>query len=155
MAEQKLSAHMTRLAKKRGRVPALVTALGVLALLALQSFLTSLVNFFGYVIAAQPVQGAQSSGIHEAAPSYQFEPSIDFVLTVLLPTIAYVAAMQWLGFYVASILFVACFMRFAGNLPWWKCLTISTLPMALFFWIFEKRFVVPLPKGPIEAWLGL
>jgi hypothetical protein len=27
------------------------------------------------------------------------------------------------------------------------------VPLALFF-MFEKWFLVPLPKGPLEAWLG-
>lgn len=76
------------------------------------------------------------------------------VLVVFLPTVAYIAGMQWLGFYVASAVFVACFMRFAGNMAWWKCLTCSVLPMIGLFWLFEKQFIVPLPKGPVEAWLG-
>lgn len=74
------------------------------------------------------------------------------VLTILLPTIGYVAAMQWLGFYVASILFVSCFMRFAGNIAWWKCLLVSSLPMIGVYWVF-KRFGVLMLTGPVEAWL--
>ncbi len=35
-----------------------------------------------------------------------------------------------------------------------KALGVSILvPLALFF-MFEKWFLVPLPKGPLEAWLG-
>jgi hypothetical protein len=35
-----------------------------------------------------------------------------------------------------------------------KSLGVSILvPIALFF-MFEKWFLVPLPKGPLEMWLG-
>jgi hypothetical protein len=35
-----------------------------------------------------------------------------------------------------------------------KALGVSVLvPLALFF-TFEKWFLVPLPKGPLELWLG-
>lgn len=77
------------------------------------------------------------------------------VLTILLPTVAFVGSIHFLGFYVASIVFVACFMRFAGKMAWWKCLTYSSLPMVFLFWLFEKRFLVPMPRGKIEALLNL
>ena len=77
------------------------------------------------------------------------------VLTVALPSLAYVFGVQWLGIYAASAIFVAAFMYFVGRLAWWKCLAVGFGHVAFMYWLFEKRFFVPLPKGPIEAWLGL
>ncbi len=77
------------------------------------------------------------------------------VLTVAIPSLVYVAGVQWLGIYVASFVFVAAFMRWVGKLAWWKCLVVGLALVLLTFWLFEKRFYLPLPKGPLEAWLGI
>ena len=77
------------------------------------------------------------------------------VLTVAIPSVIYVAGVQWLGIYVASFLFVAAFMRWVGKLPWWRCVLVGLSLVVLTFWLFEKRFFLPLPKGPLEAWLGI
>jgi putative tricarboxylic transport membrane protein len=76
------------------------------------------------------------------------------VLAVLVPSIAYVAMIQYLGIYVASAIFIFAFMIVIGRENPLKSLGISVLvPLALFL-MFEKWFLVPLPKGPLEAWLG-
>ncbi len=77
------------------------------------------------------------------------------VLTVLLPAAGFVVVMEWLGFYVAAFLYLAFYMRWLGRYPWpMAALGSFAFPM-LTFWVFERWFLVPLPKGPIEAWLGL
>lgn len=76
------------------------------------------------------------------------------VAQVLLPLTAYVALIAPLGIYVASVLFITGFMVFAGRYAWWKGLVLSGLTSALLFFVFEIQFKVPLPKGPLEAWLG-
>ena len=77
------------------------------------------------------------------------------VLTVALPSLVYVAVVQWLGIYVASLVFVAAFMRWVGKQPWWKCVVVSILLVVLMFWLFEKKFYMPLPKGPLEDRFGI
>jgi hypothetical protein len=76
------------------------------------------------------------------------------VMLVLVPTIVYVGLIQFLGIYVASAIFIAAFMAVAreGII---KSLAVGVgVPVALFL-MFEKWFLVPLPKGPLEAMLGL
>ena len=80
---------------------------------------------------------------------------LKLVLTVLVPTAIYAAAVTWIGIYVSSILFIAFFMRWLGKYPWWKAAAVSLGAAVVFFLIFEIWFKVPLPKGPIEALLGL
>src|SRR5262245_3318804 len=86
------------------------------------------------------------------------------VLAVLIPSICYVALIGGVslgpveipavGIYVASSIFILAFMVLVGRENPLKALTVSILvPIALFF-MFEKWFLVPLPKGPLEAWLG-
>ena len=76
------------------------------------------------------------------------------VMSVLVPTAIYVALIPWIGIYVASILLIAFFMKWLGRYDWPLVAAISLgVPLAVFL-IFERWFLLPLPKGPIEAYLG-
>ena len=76
------------------------------------------------------------------------------VLSVLVPATAMVVVMAFVGLYVASAIYIAMYMRWVGRHRW---ITIALLalgiPIATFV-IFERWFLVPMPKGPLEAWLG-
>ncbi len=73
------------------------------------------------------------------------------VLLVLLPTAVYVLLIQFAGIYVASALFIGAFMRLLGKISWLKTILVSVGVNVLLFWMFEIQFMVPLPKGPLEA----
>jgi hypothetical protein len=76
------------------------------------------------------------------------------VLQVLVPSFIFVFAIRYIGIYVAGGLFIACFMWWLGKYPLAKVAVVSVLvPFALFV-LFEVWFLVPLPKGPLEAALG-
>ena len=76
------------------------------------------------------------------------------VLWVLLPSAVYVALLSLIGLYVASALFLVGFMRLQGKYRWSRALPIGLgVPVALFL-LFERAFGLPLPKGPLESWLG-
>ena len=77
------------------------------------------------------------------------------VLAVLIPVALYAFAITWIGIYVSSILFIGFFMRWLGRFPWWKVAAVSAGAAVAFFLIFERWFLVPLPKGPLEALLGI
>ena len=76
------------------------------------------------------------------------------VMVVLLPTIAYVLAVKFVGIYVASAVFIAAFMRVMDRFGWLKTIVISVGVSVALFWLFELQFKVPLPKGPLEARFG-
>ena len=80
---------------------------------------------------------------------------LKLVLAVLVPAVIYVALIGWIGIYVASVIFIAFFMRWLGKYAWWKVAAVSIGTMVAFFLIFEVWFLVPLPKGPLENWLGV
>lgn len=80
---------------------------------------------------------------------------LKLVLSVLIPSLVYVALLAWLGIYVASAIFIAFFMRWLGKYPWWKVVAVSLGNSVVFFLIFEIWFKVPLPKGPLENLLGV
>lgn len=76
------------------------------------------------------------------------------VLTTLLPATGFVVLTQFVGLYVATAAFMAFYMRWIGRYPWLAVATVSVLFPLVTFVVFEKWFLVPMPKGPLEAWLG-
>jgi hypothetical protein len=76
------------------------------------------------------------------------------VLQVLIPTVVFVVAIAFLGIYVAAAIFIAFFMAWLGKYPVTKIAPIALLVPAALFVMFEVWFLVPLPKGPLEAAFG-
>ena len=76
------------------------------------------------------------------------------VLKVLWPAAAAVALMQFVGLYVASALYMAFYMRLVGRHGWLVVIGLAVLVPVVTFFVFETWFLVPMPKGPLEAWLG-
>jgi len=76
------------------------------------------------------------------------------VLKVLWPAVALVVLTQWIGLYVAAALYTGLYMRWIGRHTWFAVLAVAILFPLVTFFVFEKWFLVPMPKGPLEAWLG-
>jgi hypothetical protein len=76
------------------------------------------------------------------------------VLKVLWPATAAVVLMYWIGLYVSSALYIGFYMRWVGRHAWTAVVLLALgIPVTIFL-VFEKWFYVPMPKGPLEAWLG-
>ena len=80
---------------------------------------------------------------------------IRLVVSVLVPIVVYVAAIFPLGIYVASALLIAYFMRHHGRYRWAVTAALSVAVPLAFFLVFERWFLVPLAKGPLERLFGL
>src|SRR5262245_22563568 len=91
----------------------------------------------------------------KAAKTFVTRGAFRQVLWMLVPSIAYVALIKPLGIYVASTLFIGFFMRRLGRYPWLTTAFIAIGVSVAFFMLFEVWFKLPLPKGPLEAWLKL
>ena len=76
------------------------------------------------------------------------------VLAVLVPATAMVVVMEGLGLYVASALYLGFYMRWVGRHAWPTIVGLGLGVPIVTFVIFERWFLVPMPKGPLEAWLG-
>lgn len=80
---------------------------------------------------------------------------LKLVLKVLIPTAIYAVLISYLGFYVASMIYIAFFMWWIGSYGVLKIAPIAIGVPVFFYFMFEKWFAVPLPKGPIENMLGI
>ncbi len=76
------------------------------------------------------------------------------VLSVVAPTAIYVAVIPFIGIYIASVVLIGFFMRWIGGYGWGKVAALAIGVPLVCFIVFERWFLVSLPKGPIEEWLG-
>ena len=84
------------------------------------------------------------------------------ILMILLPLVVYVAAVgginafglyvPGIGIYVASTLYIMAYMVFMGGYRIDKAAAVAGATMLVTYWLFEKKFLVPLPKAdpPLE-----
>lgn len=78
-------------------------------------------------------------------PAYAWKP----LVVVFAPMVAVIAALDLLGIYFGGAIYLASYMWLVGRFRLLPILLVSVLvPLALFF-IFERWFLLPLPKGVI------
>jgi len=88
-------------------------------------------------------------------PVFAERSQLASVLAVLVPMTVYVAAIAFMGIYVASFFLIAYFMRRHGKYGWPATTAVSAAVPLVVYLVFERWFLVLLPKGPLEAMLGL
>ncbi|NML45291.1 tripartite tricarboxylate transporter TctB family protein [Ramlibacter sp. G-1-2-2] len=72
------------------------------------------------------------------------------VLVVFVPAVIYVLAVQFVGIYIASAVYIALFMVRLGKISVIKSVVTAVLINAAFFLMFEVWFKVPLAKGTLD-----
>jgi hypothetical protein len=97
------------------------------------------------------VEAARKSGEKTFADWSQLRK----VLAITIPTTIYVAVIPWTGIYISSLLLIAAFMMWLGSYRPLYAVALATIIMVAIYLTFEKWFLVPLPKGPIEDLFGL
>lgn len=71
------------------------------------------------------------------------------VSTVLFPAALYVLAVSFLGFYMASALYIALFMVILGKYSWLKSVLTALITSGMLYAMFEIWFKVPLFKSAL------
>ncbi|CAM4104882.1 tripartite tricarboxylate transporter TctB family protein [Bordetella muralis] len=75
------------------------------------------------------------------------------VMSLFIPTVVLAAAAPFLGFYVASAVFLVYMCRLHGHFGWGRSLLIGVGAVVVLYAIFELWFNVPLARGPLEDWI--
>ncbi|HEV7618896.1 MAG TPA: tripartite tricarboxylate transporter TctB family protein [Burkholderiaceae bacterium] len=83
------------------------------------------------------------------------EPFVDAeqlkrVMSVLVPIAIYIFAVQFLGLYIASAIYIALFMIILGKFSPAKSIVAALSVAIVFFLMFEVWFKVPLYKGTFD-----
>jgi hypothetical protein len=89
-----------------------------------------------------------------AAEMFVTWPQLKLVGSVFIPAVIYVAAIYPIGIYLASAGLVAYFMTRLGEFSWRSALPAGAATAVVAFVTFEIWFLVGLPKGPVEEFLG-
>ena len=88
------------------------------------------------------------------APLFASWAQLGLVAQVFVPTAVFVAVIPFAGIYLSSAVLVAFFMIRFGGFRWASSLPAGAAAALVAFVVFEIWFLVALPKGPVEAWLG-
>jgi putative tricarboxylic transport membrane protein len=113
--------------------------------------------YIGLALAAAGIVGLVDALRQRAATgseAFATREQLARVGQVFGPTCVYVAAIYAAGIYVASALFIGWFMRRHGRFTWLRTLPVALGVPLMLFMLFERWFLVPLPKGPLERLLG-
>ena len=89
-----------------------------------------------------------------ADPAFATRAQINQVVAVFVPMLVYVGLIFPLGIYLASTVLIAYFLRRYGKYGVAAMAAVSLGVPVVFFLVFERWFLVPLAKGPIERLLG-
>lgn len=111
--------------------------------------------YVGLIIIAASVINVMRAWAGPGARLFAEWDQLAQVRKVVIPMAIYVAAVPWIGIYVASALLIAGFMRWLGRYSWLFTLCLSVALPIVIYVTFEQWFLVPLPKGPLEDLLGL
>ena len=103
----------------------------------------------GFILVSQVLRWGRSTTV------FAERAQLVMVVQVFVPIVVYVALIAGLGIYVASALLIAYFMRLHGKYGWALTAAVSIGVPLVFFGVFERWFLVPLIKGPLERMLGL
>ena len=76
--------------------------------------------------------------------------ALKLVLTVLIPALVYVLAVQYIGLYIASAIYITVFMIWLGKYSWQRSIMVGFGVNIAFFLMFEVWFKVPLFKGALD-----
>jgi hypothetical protein len=112
--------------------------------------------YIGLIIVIASVVNGVEAWIDTAADQlFANWAQLRHVMSVVIPTTIYVFIVPYSGIYLASAVLIAVFMTWLGKYRWKITAAVSVgVPVAVYL-MFEKWFLVPLPKGPIEGLLGL
>ena len=73
--------------------------------------------------------------------------SITSVIKLIVPMFFYALSFQWLGFYMATALYMAFFAWYLGKYMWWATLAAGAITPLAVFLLFEVAFRLALPKS--------
>lgn len=111
--------------------------------------------YIGLIIVGSSLMNLKAAWALDAAPLFANYEQLSQVLAVVIPTTVYVCVLPYTGIYAASVVLITGFMIWLGKYRWPAALSLGVAVPVVIYFMFEKWFLVPLPKGPIEDWLGL
>lgn len=85
--------------------------------------------------------------LQAAASPFTSRESVTSVVKLVVPMFVYALSFQWLGFYIATALYMAFFAWYLGRYKWWAILAAGAITPLAVFVLFEVAFRLVLPKS--------
>jgi putative tricarboxylic transport membrane protein len=111
--------------------------------------------YLGVVIIATSILNMLAANTLDRRKVFADWSQLRSVLSIVIPTAVYVVAVPWAGIYLCSIILISAFMKWLGRYSIAFSAAVAVGVMVSIYLLFEKWFLVPLPKGPIEDFFGL
>lgn len=73
------------------------------------------------------------------------------VLTVFIPAAGMVLLTEVIGLYIAAMIYLVGYIRWVGGFRWRTVLLVSIPIPVIFYWLFDKIFLIPMPMGMFGA----
>ena len=100
------------------------------------------------VIIRQAMKGTSSvKGSKPFVPAGGMKP----VLTVFIPACGMVLLTEVVGLYLAAMIYLVTYIKIVGGYRWRTVLLVSIPIPLIFYWVFEKIFLIPMPAGMFGA----
>lgn len=100
------------------------------------------------IIIRQAITG--KSSVKGEAP-FVLPGGLRSVLIVLFPAVGMVILTEVIGLYIAAMIYFVVYIRWVGEFRWRTVLLISIPIPLIFYVVFEKIFLIPLPMGLFGA----
>ena len=78
---------------------------------------------------------------------FETRESVTSVLKLIIPMFAYAFSFQYLGFYLATAIYMAFFASYLGKYKWWGVLAAGVVTPMVIYLLFEVAFRLILPKS--------
>ena len=73
--------------------------------------------------------------------------SVTSVVKLIIPMFVYALSFQWLGFYIATAVYMGFFAWYLGRYQWWAIVAAAVVTPLAVFLLFEVAFRLTLPKS--------
>ncbi|MDO8506460.1 MAG: tripartite tricarboxylate transporter TctB family protein [Candidatus Limnocylindria bacterium] len=78
---------------------------------------------------------------------FETRESVTSVLKLVIPMFVYALSFRWLGFYLATIVYMGFFAAYLGRYRWWGIAAAALLTPLAIYLLFEVAFRLILPRS--------
>lgn len=78
---------------------------------------------------------------------FETRESVTSVLKLVIPMFVYALSFRWLGFYLATIVYMGFFAAYLGRYRWWGIAGAALLTPLAIYLLFEVAFRLILPRS--------